>query len=500
MPVINMPVDAKPAPTMPTEKTKRKPVATPPPAAGPRANRTVLIRKSNDLVEGRYKFDIWETRIFLKMLTLIKSDDKGFHEYKIYIKDIIDTFGVDSKDGYRLIKEGAVKLMGKTIQTKIRVEAGWEDFVAPIVAGFKGRSEVDEPSYIKLSFHPDMRPLLLELRERFLVYDFQNVRNLSSPYYIRIYELLKQYERIGERRFEVDELRGILGLQEEYKLYGHFKSRILEPTRQRLLEYTDISFTYTEVKQGRAVTSLVFHIRQNRPQKQPSPRRALPAPAPSVPELFDPPPTLHEPVVALAQTPPQGEVFDQYFTRLNDWWGVQAAEFAKKSEGKTAEEVERAIEFTKDRIRSGKAENPAGVFLDALAKGHKTHKQHRADKQAALAEQQKRLAALVADYQKMVDDYHTGVNDMVRAITTVHPEVTEEVIAEIKGTYRLTGDQRVENLSVEDFRKDPMLRSMVIAGIIRRYPARFEEINAQFSPTMEKIKHEIRQLRPDFVF
>jgi hypothetical protein len=496
----------KSAPVMPTEKTKRKPATAPPPV-GQRTNRTVLIRKSNDLVEGRYKFDIWETRIFLKMLTLIKSDDKGFHEYKIYIKDIIDTFGVDSKDGYRLIKEGAVKLMGKTIQTKIKVEAGWEDFVAPIVAGFKGRSEADEPSYIKLSFHPDMRPLLLELRERFLVYDFQNVRNLSSPYYIRIYELLKQYERIGERRFEVDELRGILGLQEEYKLYGHFKNRIIEPSRERLSEYTDISFTYTEVKKGRAVSSIIFHIRPNRPQKQGIGRKALPVPSAPPPTMFEPVveqnPTSREtsaPPLATAQHP----LFEAYFTRLNDWWGVQASEFSKRLDGKTADELERAIEFTKERIRSGKAENPAGVFLDALAKGHKTPTQRRAEKQADLArrnqEQQQRLAQLVEQYQKLVDEYHAGVNDMVRAITTVHPEVTEEVIGEIKNTYRLTADQRVENLSVEDFRKDPMLRSMVIAGIIRRYPVRFEEINAQFAPGLEKAKHEIRALRPDFVF
>ena len=30
-----------------------------------------LVRKSNDLVEAKYKLDIWETRIFTKMVTMI---------------------------------------------------------------------------------------------------------------------------------------------------------------------------------------------------------------------------------------------------------------------------------------------------------------------------------------------------------------------------------------------------------------------------------------------
>ena len=53
-----------------------------------------LIKKSNDLIEARYKFDVWETRFFLTVLSKIHKDDEEFETYRIYYKEIIKTFGL----------------------------------------------------------------------------------------------------------------------------------------------------------------------------------------------------------------------------------------------------------------------------------------------------------------------------------------------------------------------------------------------------------------------
>ena len=164
---------------------------------------TVLIRKANELVEAKYRFDIWETRIFLKMLTMIKSTDTGFKEYLIYINEFINDFQLTTnKNVYAIIKDAAEKMMQKVIKTKLMTEEdGLVDFMSPLVTGFKGRDE-NEGSFIKLSFHPDMKPLLLELSRRYLTYDFRNVANLSSPYYVRIYEILKNDEKSHQNKVD----------------------------------------------------------------------------------------------------------------------------------------------------------------------------------------------------------------------------------------------------------------------------------------------------------
>jgi hypothetical protein len=44
-----------------------------------------IIRKANELVEARYKFDIWETRVFAHLLTLIKRDDADLKRYDLHV-------------------------------------------------------------------------------------------------------------------------------------------------------------------------------------------------------------------------------------------------------------------------------------------------------------------------------------------------------------------------------------------------------------------------------
>ena len=71
----------------------------------------VLVRKSNDLIEARYKFDLWETRFFLSVLAKVRKDDDDFSVYRIAFKDVATMFGLKSHRSYDLLREGAKKLM-----------------------------------------------------------------------------------------------------------------------------------------------------------------------------------------------------------------------------------------------------------------------------------------------------------------------------------------------------------------------------------------------------
>ena len=96
----------------------------------------------------------------------------------------------------------------------------------------------------------------------------QNVIRFKSTYSIRLYELLKQYEKIGERTFDLIEFKKTLGIRPgSYKLYGHLKSKILNPTQKELKQNADIRFDFKEKKQGRKVVGIIFRIKQNAPKR-----------------------------------------------------------------------------------------------------------------------------------------------------------------------------------------------------------------------------------------
>lgn len=108
-----------------------------------------------------------------------------------------------------------------------------------------------------------MKPHLLQLQTQFLMYDIKNILRLQSSFSIRIYELLKQYERIGKRKFTIEELKEILDISDKYPLYANFKQRVIIKAQEDLSEFTDIRFTFEEEKKGKAVYAINFFIERN---------------------------------------------------------------------------------------------------------------------------------------------------------------------------------------------------------------------------------------------
>lgn len=226
-----------------------------------------LVVKSNSLVEARYKFTIWELRVFAKMVTMIKKNDKEFKKYKIDIGDLMEFFGTKSNNDYDRIREVPNSLMNKKVRIPyVDSEGKNRLFVTPLVVGTtqpNDKTIQENNNFFELSFHPDLKEHLLDLKARLLQYDIKNVLSISSVHSVRIYELLKQYEKIGKRTLEIDELKEILGIEGKYARFNNFKQRILDRAERDLRENTDICFTLKPLKRRKKVYALEFKIFKN---------------------------------------------------------------------------------------------------------------------------------------------------------------------------------------------------------------------------------------------
>jgi len=90
---------------------------------------------------------------------------------------------------------------------------------------------------------------------------------LRSIYSARIYELLLQFRPFGVRTISLAEFRFFLNIEDKFPQWQNIKQRVLDPARKHLADYTDISFSYTSTKSGKAVSSVKFSIRENNPSK-----------------------------------------------------------------------------------------------------------------------------------------------------------------------------------------------------------------------------------------
>ena len=213
-----------------------------------------IVRKANSLVEAAYKLSINQQKIIMLLASSIKQGDENFQPYQINIKDFANLLGLKNKNFYSEISQMTKDLLGRTLSIVTEnslLQINW----LSSVQYFKGSG------VIELCFDPKMKPYLLQMRERFTTYRLKEVIQLKSSFSIRIYELLKQYEKIGERVFLLETLRQNLGIgPDEYLLYGDFKRRVLLASQAELAAKTNISFDFEEIKEGRKVTKIRFVI------------------------------------------------------------------------------------------------------------------------------------------------------------------------------------------------------------------------------------------------
>jgi len=121
--------------------------------------------------------------------------------------------------------------------------------------------------YVEIDAHDKALPLIFEFKNNYFSYQLWNALRLKSSNQLRMYEILKQYEKIGTRVLAVEELKDLLGIaRDEYLRFGNFKQWVLDGCQRALAETTDIKFTYEPYgKRGKGgkILFLKFTIQKN---------------------------------------------------------------------------------------------------------------------------------------------------------------------------------------------------------------------------------------------
>ena len=215
-----------------------------------------MVRKSNFLVEASYKLSTQEQRVILFLASLIKPEDEDFKDYSISVKDFSKLVGTNNKRKYADIKEITKKLISRvfTIKTKDEeLQISW----------LSSARYINGEGTVTLGFDQKLKPFLLQLKNRFTTYRLYQVMQLKSSFSIRIYELLKQYQKVGSRAFEISELRSKLGIEDsQYKNFNDFKRFVILVAQEELAAKTDLTFEFEEIKVGRGVGKIRFLIKE----------------------------------------------------------------------------------------------------------------------------------------------------------------------------------------------------------------------------------------------
>jgi len=304
--------------------------------------KNMLVTQSNKLVEARYSLTLYEQRLVLMMISMIEPDDDDFKDYIIRVSDFSDLIGLKSRNLYPTIKKLLVKLRERTLV----IEKG-KDY---LITGWISSAEyVSSEGVVKLSFDAKLKPFLLQLKKEFTRQRLGQVIKFKGVYTIRIYGLLKQYQKLGSRSFSIDEFRKILGVEDgKLSVFANLKARTILQAQKEFSRqdkdgayFSDINFTFEAIKTGRKVTGLKFNIfsQNTRPVFVP---KTAPAPQEQGEQPKD------ETVIKLIEI------------------GISKVKAEKYLSKYGAEYLKNKIDLLIDGLESGLVKSPAGYLTSAI--------------------------------------------------------------------------------------------------------------------------------------
>lgn len=226
-------------------------------------NRTNIVEKQNVLNEIRSNnMTIQELRFFSIYLSMIKARDPKSRVARFPIARFQKIMEL-GKIRISHMKTTTNNLLCKVISVN-RESGGYNQFQL-----FK-ECIVDKDEkgdwYVEIDCHDKALPYLFEYKTRYFRYELWNALRLKSANQLRMYEILKQYEKIGEREIEIGELKALIGIsQKEYPKFERFKTCVINVCQRALAEYTDIKFTYEPIKRGKGgkIVAIKFNIHKN---------------------------------------------------------------------------------------------------------------------------------------------------------------------------------------------------------------------------------------------
>jgi len=233
--------------------------------------KQLKVTKSNNVNQANFSdFSLSSYRVFLNLVALLKRYDTDKNLIPLELSnrtvslsaiDYAKEFNTDESHAYRILKQAIDHLLktsysipyenGDILKINICSQAYYR----------KSQGKID------IEFTPNILPHIAGLKNKFTMYNLNDIAGFDSIYTTRLYELVMQFKLTGELKITVADLRFSLGCVAKFKLYGHFKAKVIQHAVDEINAQWTLNLEYEEIKTGRSVTDLIFTFNKTFSQK-----------------------------------------------------------------------------------------------------------------------------------------------------------------------------------------------------------------------------------------
>lgn len=213
-------------------------------------NMNYNVVMSNELIRGKQNCSLVEIRFIRLIIAQILIEDQELKTYTTTVREFADFFAIDASNIYRDLQTLCVKLRRKDVL----VSSGDAKQPWKSIGWFDG-VYYDGVGKITFKFSEEIRPYELILMEK-----NEKHRN-EVKLTVKFLREILLYKDIEKKEKEM------------YPKFGSFRAKVIEPAIAEINKYTDITVECEFIKTGRAVTDIVFKVRNKEQLKKISERK-----------------------------------------------------------------------------------------------------------------------------------------------------------------------------------------------------------------------------------
>jgi len=447
------------------------------------------VKKANHLVKLEEKMSkaaqLWVSYL-VACLPKSKAGVDDFPTLQFSFREIKKAINADGKkrigkkaDVFKIIKE----LMYTPLWYENEKQRG---YVAWLTEVFEDKTT--EGEIFNFVFHPKLKPYLLNLENKYTIYNYF-YRVCLSTNSMKVYEILKSYQYMGQVDLNIEkDLKEKLGLKGKYDKFYDFKKKVLNVAQKELRQFTDISFEYeVSKKEWNKAISLFIVIRKNEPTNLPEPLLEFVKRNKSLPSISE--------TIEVKNNLGKGifkEQFPEIYSFLSKLGGSEEV-ITKLISDYGVDSVKYQLEHVKRKIKQKAKINDAfGWFRKAVQENYQDPVQHAKAKKEETMKKNKKIKAEAKNVEEAIIQLNREKYDNRKKLADkfikADGDLLDKVIQEIKSKNTIVREKINKGLSNQEIYSDIIIKGSVIQRIAEYFPDDFKVLDSQYDPKIQKLK------------
>ncbi len=204
------------------------------------------MKSAHFIIESRQELTAFQQKVIIAIIANLDLE-KNTRSLSFKARSLME--GIEPKMTYDDLRQETLLLVGKVYEIEEK-ERLLQISILESIEFIKGQG------IIKMLIPKELLPYLLSIKQSYRLKTLKHLIHFRSKFSVKLYLML---EATPEKTIEVNQLRALLNISNQYRDYATFKTRIILQA-QKELHLTDLAFTFQEIKESRKIAKITFKV------------------------------------------------------------------------------------------------------------------------------------------------------------------------------------------------------------------------------------------------